>query len=272
VADTITCPSGLIGTVRGMKVREEKILVDRKLAKSGGQLDELLAACWEETLEPGPYAFEGAKPDWSKVLQGDRFFALLRIRCATYGPEYAFTVPCADPRCRARIEWELDLRDLPVRVLSEDSRVAFRAGNRFQTHLPDTKHPVTFRLLLGEDEKRVSRLRRDAEDRLLSASLAYRIVEIGGVAPKDKRAFLEDMSLRDAAFLAAEFDRVDCGVETSFDVECQSCLAVQTIDLPFEQDFFLPTKKASSPRSTSRAGAKPPSNSPGSSTADPDSI
>ncbi len=31
---TITCPSGLAGRIRGMKVREERILADRRLACS----------------------------------------------------------------------------------------------------------------------------------------------------------------------------------------------------------------------------------------------
>ena len=109
MADVITCPSGLQGRVRGMKVREERVLADRKLAKSGGQVDELLAACWEETLDPGPYALaEGAKLDLGKVLQGDRFFALLMVRALTYGPEYAFGVSCRNDNCRARIDWEID--------------------------------------------------------------------------------------------------------------------------------------------------------------------
>jgi hypothetical protein len=30
-----------------MKVREERILADRKLAKTGGQVDDMIAACWE---------------------------------------------------------------------------------------------------------------------------------------------------------------------------------------------------------------------------------
>jgi hypothetical protein len=59
-----------------MKVREERVLADRRRAKSGGQVDELLAACWEETLDAGPYDL-GDKPiDWGLVLQGDRFYAL----------------------------------------------------------------------------------------------------------------------------------------------------------------------------------------------------
>jgi hypothetical protein len=42
---------------------------------------QLLAACWGETLDPGPYTLaEGAKRDLGKVLQGDRFVALLLVR------------------------------------------------------------------------------------------------------------------------------------------------------------------------------------------------
>ncbi|MGO8992179.1 MAG: hypothetical protein ACLQVI_02545 [Polyangiaceae bacterium] len=269
MSDTITCPSGLAGTVRGMKVREEKILVDRKLAKSGGQLDELLSACWEDTLEPGPYTFEGPRPEWGKVLLGDRFYALLRIRCATYGPEYAFAVTCSDARCRARIDWEIDLRELPIRTLPESSRAAFLGGNRFPTRLPDADRHITFRLLVGDDEKRLPNLRRQAADRLLSASLAYRITEIEGVEPKDKRRFVEDLSMRDAAYLASEFERVDCGIETSFEVECPSCLAVQRVELPFDADFLMPKQVPRSPTSSSTRGGKPSSSSPGTSTADP---
>lgn len=57
MSQIITCPSGLSGRIRGMKVREERILADRKLAKIGGQVDELLSACWEETLDAGPFDF-----------------------------------------------------------------------------------------------------------------------------------------------------------------------------------------------------------------------
>ncbi|MCD6499546.1 MAG: hypothetical protein J7M25_14735 [Deltaproteobacteria bacterium] len=41
MSEIITCPSGLSGRIRGMKVREERVLADRKLAKNGGQVDEV---------------------------------------------------------------------------------------------------------------------------------------------------------------------------------------------------------------------------------------
>ncbi len=76
MSEIITCPTGLTGCIRGMKVREERILADHKLAEAGGQVDELLAACCEETLDPGPYDFWDKVFYWGQVLQGDRLFAL----------------------------------------------------------------------------------------------------------------------------------------------------------------------------------------------------
>jgi hypothetical protein len=240
--NTITCPSGLSGTIRGLKVREERFLADRKLAKAGSVVDELLRACWEETTGSGPYDFGDAKIDWDRVLQGDRFFALLQIRALTYGPDYAFAVTCREDGCRARIEWELDLRKLPSRPLSDESRAALLAGNRFETRLPEAGKRVWFRLLTGVDEKKLPALKRNAGDRMLSAMLAFRVAEVEGVEERERRRFLEDISMRDADFLVDEFDRVDCGVDTAIEIECPDCFAQQEVQLPFDQTFFLPGK------------------------------
>jgi hypothetical protein len=255
MSQVITCPSGLQGRVRGMKVREERVLADRKLARGGGQVEALLSACWEETLEPGPYAFEGGRADWSQVLQGDRFYALLRVRAFTYGPLYAFSVACREEGCRATIEWELDLFDLPVRPLSEASRAAFAAGNRFETRLPEDGRRVWFRLLTGADEQRLATASRGAGDRAFSAMLALRVLELEGVDPQGKRRALEDLSLRDADFLLGEFDRVDCGVDTAIEVECPRCLATQEVELPFDRTFFLPGTAKAARRKASRASS-----------------
>ena len=63
MADVITCPSGLQGRVRGMKVREERVLADRKLAKTknSGLVDELLAACCKEELDLGAVRARGGR-------------------------------------------------------------------------------------------------------------------------------------------------------------------------------------------------------------------
>lgn len=135
-----------------MKTREERFLADRKLAKAGAQLDPILAACWEETLDRGPYDFADKQIDWSKVLVGDRLFTLIQIRVASYGPDYDFSIQCENRGCRAKIEWELNLLDLPVVALSDKSRASFLSGNRFETRLPDAGCRTWFHLLTGNDE------------------------------------------------------------------------------------------------------------------------
>ncbi len=246
MSETITCPSGFAGRIRGMKAREERILADRKLARSGRQLERILAACWEETLDQGPYDFVAASVDWGKVLQGDRFFALLQIRAITYGPEYAFSVPCQNDACRARIDWELDLRELPVRKLSDESRATFVAGNLFENVLPEAGCKVTFKLLTGVDEQRIAKLRRASGERPITTLLGFRIQSIEGVEPREKQRFIEELGMGDVTFLLGEFDRVDCGVDTEIEIECPECFSLYRIELPFERGFFLPNRRSKS--------------------------
>lgn len=244
----ILCPSGLAGRIRSLRVREERILADRQLARRGEQIDKLLAACWEETLDDGPYEFGGGAPSWGKVLLGDRLYALIQLRVATYGPEYAFSVSCTEAACRARIDWELDLDELPVKGLSMESRRAFLAGNRFEAVLPDAQRRVVYRLLTGEDERKLGRKRDASEGAALSAMLHARVLEIDGVEPSMRKAFLDELSFRDADYLMDAFDETDCGVDTTIEIECPECLAHQEVELPFDQGFFLPGKERTARR------------------------
>jgi hypothetical protein len=241
---TIVCPSGLSGEIRGLKGKEGKLLADRSAARAGSTFEKLLSGCWLQTLDPGIYALpDGAALDWSKVLVADRFYALLEIRALTFGDDYAFAVQCKNAGCRERFEWELSLRKLPVKPLSEAAKAAFKAGNRFETKLPRDGRRVWFRLMTGGDEARAAAALKGGRDGMLLTALALRIVEIEGVAERDKRAFLEDMEMGDATALLDQFDAVDGGVETTIEVECPSCFNVQEIELPFEPGFFLPRAK-----------------------------
>jgi len=234
----VQCPSGLAGEIRGIKA---KLFADRTLSKSGAVMDRLLQSCWLETIDPGVYDFtDEASPDWSKVLVGDRFYALLQIRRATFGDEYAFSVQCQSVGCRRRFEWELCLDDLPVRALSAEARATFQQGNRFEIVLPRSGRRAWFRLLTGAEEARAATLRRQERDDHLIDAVDLRIVEIEGVAEKDRRRFLEEMELADLTRLLDASDEVDCGVETGIEVECPRCGDVQDIELPFARGFFLP--------------------------------
>lgn len=236
----IVCPSGLAGEVRGLTGREGKLLGDRALARSGATIDKLLQSCWLTTSDAGIYELADGKPDWTQVLVGDRFYALLQIRRASFGDQYTFGVQCQSAGCRERFEWELNLSDLPVRTMSENARAKFRTANRFETTLPRQGRRVWYRLLTGADEARTATLRRQGRDNLLLEAVAMRVVEIEGVPDKDRRRFIEDTDLGDLTYLLDAFDRDDGGVETSIEVECPSCGGAQDIELPFERGFFFP--------------------------------
>ena len=246
---TIVCPSGLSGEIRGLKGKEGKLLSDRSAARAGAMFEKILAGCWLSTIDAGIYELPPDGPvDWSKILVADRFYTLLQIRALTFGNEYAFAVQCPSPSCRERFEWSLNLRELPVVVLSEASKATFKAGNRFETRLPRDGRKVWFRLMTGADEARAAAALKNGRDGMLLAALALRLVEIENVAEHERRRFLEDMEMADATALLDEFDRVDGGVETAIEVECPSCLGVQDVQLPFERGFFLPSSKGKQAR------------------------
>lgn len=243
MAMTITCPSGLIGEIRGLKGKEGKLLADRNAARMGSTFEKLLTGCWLQTVDAGLYDSTGPTLDWSKVLVADRFYALLQIRSLTFGDDYAFSMQCRHAGCREKFEWELLLSQLPVRALSEEAKAAFKNGNRFETKLPNDGRRVWFKLMTGADEARAAQALKNGRDGALLTALALRIVEIENVPEKDKRTFLDDMEMADAAALLDTFDSVDGGVETTLDVECPHCLGLQEVELPFERGFFLPRAK-----------------------------
>jgi hypothetical protein len=257
MAIEVVCPSGLKGEVRGFKAKEANFLADKAKVKSGKAFDEVLSNCWLTTTDPGPYAAPNGSPlDWGKVLLCDRFFTLLKIREATYGDGYAFTVQCEDRQlCGERIDWELNLTDLPCDALPQASREKIAAGdNEFTAVLEHGEYAgreVVYRLQTGAGEKRSLQILQGQTTRLVVAALASRIVSVQGVEDKkgELAKFLDDLEMPDLMMLIETFDEQDGGVETTIDVVCQACGLQQEVELPLGRDFYLPRKKR---RRTSR--------------------
>lgn len=242
----IICPSGLAGEIRGLKGREMTLLSDRQAARSGMFMDNLLSACWVNTTDPGPYqAREDGTVPWQQVLLGDRFYAMLRMRVATLGPEYSFKAQCPSSVCRCRFDWEIDLlKDLPVKPLHPNDLIAFKEGNRLEGVLPDACGDLAgrkfwFKLLVGADETRFIGMR--GKQASLTQVLLARVAEIEGVPTEKRREWFDDAEFLTLKAILEEMDLRDCGVNTSFDVECPECYQQASIDLPFDKSFFFPT-------------------------------
>ena len=243
----ITCPSGLSGTIRGLKVKEANMLADVSSLKRGTSVDQVLASVWLETSDPGPYTVTSPnKIDWSKVLVADRFYVLLMSRVLTYGPAYDFDWQCPEEACRHKNKISVDLlEELPVKLVPTESLAVFVSDNRFPTTIPSTKRKCWFQLLTGEGERAASLRAKQNRTTLMTVALASRIVEIDGVHANDRLRFLEDLPMDDAVKLIDQLDAMDGGVQTDTEVECASCLCTQDIKLPFGKTFWMPLQSSS---------------------------
>lgn len=263
--ELITTPTGLAGTIRGLTGRDGRFLADMRVSRANKIPDYILSNCWTDTSERGIYtAFaEGKNPDWGSVLIGDRDYALLQIRIASYGETYTFKATCSNGACGSRFEWDIDLAALPVRLLKKKDRETFLAGNRFEDVIPGDGRKVWFKLATGNDVLRASAHRKEirAKQRgarlpaggdttnLIVESVLMRVLQIEGVEDKNPRRkiekhrdALEDLPMRSLTGLMDVFDAHDCGLETTIEIVCQNCEVAQEVGLPFDGDFFFPRK------------------------------
>lgn len=239
----VLCPSGLRIAVRGMKIKEANALADNQAIRRGTGMDTLLDSCVVDILDRGPYPADtvGERAVWSKILVGDRFGALMGIRVQTYGPEYAFRVQCTEARCGETFDWTVDLeKDLAWKAYDPLALQSFFANKTFPFELPDGK-AAELRFLVGEDERAMSKTRKDKQ---LSTALASRIVTI--TAPNfhanDRVRYIEDLDLSEAREIIAKLDDYDGGIETEVRVACTECGREQDVQLPFDKGFWMPEK------------------------------
>jgi hypothetical protein len=188
-------------------------------------------------INTGPYKFKDGDIDWDQVLVGDRAYALLMIRVATYGPEYAFDVSC--DVCGESIKWSVNLTDLPIQKYSDETLNAYAAGNKLLARIDNTR--VVFRLIDGKRESHAQKGLRHAKNPLVIA-LGQRIVEVEGTS--DKMGWIRNLPMMKALELIEVLDQQDGGIETEIDVVCDSCSAEIPVNLPFDRrEFWMPKVK-----------------------------
>lgn len=238
----IVCPSGLAGIVRPLKMKESRHLTNRQLEEQGRLVETLVDSCWCETTDPGPYTLaKDNRVDWGRVLQGDRFHALIQVAIETYGKGYDFHLSCES--CRRRIDWSADLEALDVYDLPEESIAKIKAGdNRFEA-TTRTGQRVWHRLLVGEDERQIARWHNEGIRDILERTFLRRLVEVEDVEKGALSDWVADLDFGESDHLREQFEEADCGIETEIQIACPrvSCASVQKVELPFGIDLLLRT-------------------------------
>jgi hypothetical protein len=243
--------SGMAAEVRHLKGRELQQVADPANVRNGGAAELMLKACVLNVTNPGPYAKwleAGMKPDWSRVLLGDRFDALLQIRRASFGEDYEFRVQCQGRGglCKEPYEWGLSLGDLPRRELRPEIAEALLEGvTRFEMTAPDGKI-LGYRLSTGADEKTANKKRREQRNAWGHIdAIGMQVVDMDGkpVSPLGLKKYLEELPWQDVEDILQGLNATDCGIETKIETECPFCGWVQSVQFPFGETFFRPSRK-----------------------------
>lgn len=265
MTDVITCPSGLQGRVRGLKIADLNIFAeaaDMGAAKIAEVFDRILTDCWVETIDPGPCASmfmesNGVKINWVKALAVDRFYALVEIRKRTksLGPTYTFKHRCLD--CGRNGDIEVDLTNLDVATMSDDATTKLARGvNEFEAAFSDGT-PFTFRVFTGRDEREVAKLARKNKKMRVSAGLTYRIesMTVGGTKKTNKnelRKLLDELDDDELQVVSEAVDLVEGGIDNLIEWECDSCGSDRDATIPFGGGFWTPVKTAKRRRASTR--------------------
>lgn len=256
-ANIIECPSGLRVRVKKLKVRQFKLLGNRKALETGETFEQFLAACAQDVIDPGP-AYPNHTPgtvfDWKKALQGDRFAALLGIRRATHPQPFDFDVRCSS--CGKEYGWTVDLKDMPVVPYPASSLEAFTSRRELSVRVrgdDGVEREVFFRLMTGAEEERIrthlerieksdKRTRKHAFDPLVDGALArWSKVE---PKPADLREWYEDLDADEMLKIGRALESTAGGVETTLECvhsENPICGGMTRVELPFgSRDFWIP--------------------------------
>lgn len=219
---TFVLPTGNEIELREMTGAEEELLTNQRLIRNGDAVNQVLANCIVRMGENE----EVSTKDVLDMLSGDRLFTLVKLRQISLGDEVELELVCTSPACRAKNHITVNLDDLPVTSYGEE--------REFEFTLPASGSKVRFGYLDGHKEKRLAQMKEPS----ISSAMLIRIIDIDGVPPSKKA--LNDMPLRDRSTLRAEMLRVDSGIDTSIECECDSCGAQMRTRLESEPVFLFP--------------------------------
>lgn len=260
----VTCPSGLSGYLRKMRV-EELYEMNESAQRGGtdGGFWRVLSKLWAETVDPGPYPFIATgteRIDVRRLLMGDAMHMLLQARIVSLGTHHEFTYQC--PRCRERSRVEMDLEDdIVLQPLNEEAAATLRAGKAFEARTL-VGGLVRYRLATVAHDDEVVKLRKQLErdvkngrrKRLaprgkadLFAAMTTFIEELGEEKSRDQRARYDwflGLEVADEIHFDEQVSANDCGYDDAIQHVCDNevCRARNEVGLPFDSALFRPSK------------------------------
>jgi hypothetical protein len=205
-----------------MTAREEDILTNSNYIQKGTVLDELVKSLIV------------SKVNYDDLIIGDKNAILVASRILGYGKDYKFTW--------GGEEYEIDLTTVDNNPL--DTKLFKKGINEFDFTLPSTNTPITFKLLTGNDEKKISaeleglkKINKNSSAEL-STRLKYIITSVNGDREsKSIREFVDNYLLaRDSRALREYIKEVQPDVDLTFFPNGSN----EKVSIPVGLNFFWP--------------------------------
>mgnify|MGYP003112672653 CR=1 FL=1 len=214
--------------IKYMTAKEEDILTSQNLIKKGVVIDKLLDSL---------IITEGIKCD--DLIVGDKNAVMVAARILAYGPEY--TCEVIAPTTGNKTTQTFNLAECPFKKLPDDVK-----ENSFEVTLPVSKKVVTFKLLTGKEERKISeelnasKKTGSAITPELTTRLRHIITSVNGetgVAIINES--VQNMLARDSLFLRNELKELSPDIELIQEVEIEG--ESVKVDIPMTVGFFWPT-------------------------------
>ena len=212
-----------------MTAKEEDILTNENYIKDGTVLDRLMKALIV------------SKINYLDLVIGDKNAIMVAARILGYGADYTFK--------HQDEEVTVDLSTLKSTYLNEDAMIE-PGVNKFEFTCPSTKSSVKFKLLTGNDDKKVKseirglqKINKKASPEL-STRLKHMILSVDGKTEnKDIRDFVDNYFLaRDSRALREYIKSFQPDVDMKFNFESSGGI-VEEVSLPMTVNFFWPDSK-----------------------------
>jgi hypothetical protein len=220
-------------TIKYLTAEEDDILYSPELIKSGRVLDVLLdKAVMDRDLRP------------ENMVSGDRNYLLIEMRKTGLGSDYApGELNCGS--CGEIYSPTIDLDKLKAKPLEIEPD----ANGEYEVLLPLMKMNIKFRLLTGQDEKRLGKLAESKGSKaggikvkkLVTEKYVMQIMEVNG--NRDKlyiKKFIAAMPMKDSKFFREYLRRIEPGLDLSYEFECPHCGEIEIRDTPITPKLFYP--------------------------------
>lgn len=180
--------------------------------------------------------------DINKLYLQDRFYLLIEIRRKSKGESYQFQYKC--PVCGAQSVQTVKLGEMNVKQMPKDIDNIVKLDDKISVrleHITRGGQKESYKFI--EKDKTLSDTQRITEMALFThaASIKGIVVpegEIKDASLNDRKYLLENIPTEAYGKIREWFETNDFGLDFTYTIKCNNCIAEEKVDVPVENFFF----------------------------------